>query len=624
MVRPRIKGYQVRSSVLALLDGACLASACYLGLAVRYLDSSLPDDIRGCLPALVVAAAVMGVPIFRWLRVYRIHASYMGTHEVARIAKAVSLVTLAFAAYTRIGQWPNYSRGALIVFWFFALLMTVGYRLAYRMPGALRRARLSIIRPRRVLILGAGDTGETVLRQIVRSAPHTHRVVGFLDDDPAKQGLEIHGVRILGSCDTLAAAVQDYRVDEVIIAMPSADGSRVRRLLRECELLRVRLEMAPGLNHAHPRGVNMGQFARPVQPEDLLNREPVRVDMQEIAAYLTGKRVLVTGAGGSIGSELARQIVPFRPERLVLLGRGEGSIFAIDRELREELGADPEVVIADVTDADRIRRVFVRHRPQVVFHAAAHKHVPLMEANPEEAVKNNVFGTKNLVDLSAEYRVECFTLISTDKAVNPTSVMGATKRVAEMIVQAAAANSPQGRFVAVRFGNVLGSRGSVVPTIQKQIARGGPVTVTHPEMVRYFMTIPEAVQLVIQAAGIGEGGGVFVLDMGEPIKILDLAKDLIRLSGFVPDEEIRIQFIGVRPGEKLFEEPLTSHEGTVATRHDRIFVAPLGHSLPADLNRRLQHLGLVAAAGDGEGIRKALKELVPSYTPWTPAKQATK
>jgi len=398
------------------------------------------------------------------------------------------------------------------------------------------------------------------------------RAVGFIDDDPSKANSVLMGLPVLGTRDGIRRVIHDYGVNEVIVAMPSAPGGVIRATMDACKDLKVRIKTLPGVYELVDGKVSVKQL-RDIQIEDLLGREPVDLDLDQIGAYLAGQTVLVTGAGGSIGSEICRQITRFKPKSIVLLGHGENSIFEIEQELdRRHPGQHTVAVIADVRDEHRIGRVFEQYKPDVVFHAAAHKHVPLMEANPEEALTNNVFGTRNVARAADKHGSKRFVMISTDKAVNPISVMGMSKRVAEMVVQAIGSTS-RTKFMAVRFGNVLGSRGSVVPMFRKQIAEGGPVTVTHPDMTRYFMTIPEAVQLVIQAGAMGHGGEVFVLDMGEPIKITRLAEEIIRLSGMEPGKDMEIVYTGVRPGEKLFEEILTTEEVATTTRHKKIFVA---------------------------------------------------
>ena len=392
--------------------------------------------------------------------------------------------------------------------------------------------------------------------------------------------------------------------------MPSVSRTEIKHIIELCKQTKAKLKIVPILNDLIIGKVNIQQI-RDVQVEDLLGRDPVHTDLQGIANYVEGKTVLVTGAGGSIGSELCRQIAKFKPKQLLLLGHGENSIYTIEMELRQNYPSlRLEPIIADVQDRDRIEQVFEIHRPQVVFHAAAHKHVPLMERNPAEAIKNNVFGTRNVAWAAHLYTAERFVLISTDKAVNPTSVMGTTKRIAEMIIHTINKGSKT-KYAAVRFGNVLGSRGSVIPRFKEQIQRGGPVTVTHPEMVRFFMTIPEAVQLVIQAGAYAQGGEVFVLDMGEPVKISDLAKSLIKLSGFEPDDDIKIIYTGMRPGEKLYEELLTSEEGLTSTLHNRIFI---GKSEEYELDMLRQRVRQLEAVVEEPGkVRQALKDLVPTY-----------
>jgi FlaA1/EpsC-like NDP-sugar epimerase len=422
----------------------------------------------------------------------------------------------------------------------------------------------------------------------------------------------LHGLKVLGSSNEIPELVKQYRIENIIVAMPSVSGSKVRGILEICRKTSAKLKILPGVYEIIDGRVQVSKI-RDVELEDLLQRDPVRLNLEEITEYLHDKRVLVTGAGGSIGSELCRQICRFRPKKVVLLDNCENNLYDIDMELGNKYpGAKIIPCLTDIKDVNKINLVFEQYQPQVVFHAAAHKHVPMMEYNPDEAVKNNVIGTRNVAEAADRAGTETFIFVSTDKAVNPTSVMGATKRVAEMVIQRIGANSKT-RFAAVRFGNVLGSRGSVVPLFKKQIARGGPVTVTHPEMTRYFMTIPEAVQLVIQAGTLAQGGEIFVLDMGQPVKIVDLARDLIRLSGFKPDEDIQIKVMGIRPGEKLFEELLTKEEGMDATAHERIFIA---HANGIDFDK-VENI-LFNKLQRGMNLNKSevvamLKEMVPEF-----------
>ncbi len=462
---------------------------------------------------------------------------------------------------------------------------------------------------KRALLVGAGEAGQLVARELSQRPDVGVDLVGVLDDDPHKVDNRIGNLTVFGTTSDLPRLAEDLFIDQVVIAMPSAPPGEIRRIVDMCRAAEVETRILPGLFELINGQVSVSQL-REVSLADLLGREPVELDSVSIAGYIEGRRVLVTGAGGSIGSELCRQIMRFQPEELLILGKGENSIFFICQELMER--AEPvkvTPVIADIRDCRRMVSIFEKHRPEVVFHAAAHKHVPLMESNVSEAVTNNIEGTRNVAELSAEYGVETFVLVSSDKAVNPTSVMGATKRAAELVVQDLARRSKT-KYVAVRFGNVLDSRGSVIPIWRKQIAAGGPVTVTHPEASRYFMLIPEAVQLIIQAGALGSGGEIFVLDMGKPVRILDLAQDLIKLSGLRPNEDVEIKFVGLRPGEKLHEELLTAEEGLTKTTYEKIFV---GAPQPLDHNELARLLSAVkqAAEGDNEpAIRDALNRLV--------------
>jgi FlaA1/EpsC-like NDP-sugar epimerase len=472
-----------------------------------------------------------------------------------------------------------------------------------------------------VAIVGAGDAGEGILRELYRLPVEKFHVVAFIDDDPKKRGTRIHGVPVLGGVGELAEIADRQRVEEVIIALLHPTRDELRRIIEVCKGRKLTFRIVPGVAELIEGRTDVGRL-REVDINDLLGREPVTLDTDRIGPFLTDKVVVVTGAGGSIGSELCRQVLQFLPRSLVMVEKAENNLFYVERELRQ---AHPQAtlvpVIADVCDRTRVEQVFRMFRPAVVFHAAAHKHVPMMELNPGEAIKNNVFGTKNVADMSSAFGADAFVMISTDKAVNPTSVMGCTKRVAEMVCQSIG-GGPQGgktKFVAVRFGNVLGSAGSVVPIFRDQIARGGPVTVTHPEMRRYFMTIPEATQLVIQAGTMGKGGEIMLLDMGEPVKIVDLARNMITLSGFRPDEDIKIEFLGVRPGEKLFEELRTTGEDVLPTPHKKIFVWQSRYCRTEDMKAALERLQAVTNGCSPEQVQKALQSVVPEYKPDVPA-----
>jgi FlaA1/EpsC-like NDP-sugar epimerase len=461
-----------------------------------------------------------------------------------------------------------------------------------------------------VLLIGAGRAGVLAAREIKSRGDIELEIKGFIDDDPSKRGSVIHGVAVLGGCQDLPLLVRQLGIDHVVITLAQASRQEFRKILDVCEKIPVRVQIIPGLYEILQGRVKISRI-RDVQIEDLLGREEINLEEQNIRQFLSGKTVVVTGAGGSIGSELARQVARFSPSQLLLIDRAEFALFGIEQDLRE-LFPDLVVVplVADVGDKMRLRSVFSTHRPEVVFHAAAHKHVPMMEHNSCEAVKNNVIATYSLGEIAGEFGAEAVVLISTDKAVRPTSVMGATKRVAELVIQSL--NSKyETRFVAVRFGNVIGSAGSVIPIFKDQIRKGGPVTVTHPEMVRYFMTIPEAAQLVMQAGTMGNGGEIFILDMGEPVRILDLAKDIIALSGLRPFDDIDIVFTGVRPGEKLLEELQTDEEDMTRTRHPKISIGKIVAYSPLQVSWALERLRHFSENNLERELRTFFNELLP-------------
>ena len=472
-----------------------------------------------------------------------------------------------------------------------------------------------IVNPRkRVLIIGAGDVGVNVLRSMHQNPEKGYFPIGFIDDDREKTGKRIQGIDILGTTRDLTYIARRRQIDTVVIAMPNAAGTKIREIIHFCEQKGCAFKIVPSVDEILSGKVSFSQI-RNVQVEDLLNRQTAQIDLAEVSQSLAGKRVMVTGAGGSIGSELCRQISQFKPEQLILYARGENSLYHIEHELAETHShLNRTTIIGDIRDRPKIFRVIDRHQPQIIFHAAAHKHVTFMELNPDEAVKNNILGTKNLVDAAVHHRVESFILVSSDKAVNPSSVMGASKRVTEKLIESKAYHNGT-KFVAVRFGNVIDSRGSVLPKFKRQIEKGGPVTVTHRDVIRFFMTIPESVQLLLQAGAMGNGGEIFILDMGDPIKILDLARDLIRLSGLEVERDIRIEFTGLEPGEKLYEELLTAEEGVTATKHQRIFVAHLEAIEEKKLLGQIQQLEDLANHLKTDEIIKELQKIVPTYVP---------
>ncbi|MBP7676266.1 MAG: polysaccharide biosynthesis protein, partial [Thermoanaerobaculia bacterium] len=461
-----------------------------------------------------------------------------------------------------------------------------------------------------VLIVGAGRAGVLAIREIFGRGDLDIEVKGFIDDDSQKIGSTIQDVKVLGTAEDIPRLVRELEIDHVVITIAKGSRAEILRIVEICDKVPVKVRIIPGLYDILQGRVSTNPI-RDVDIEDLLGRDPVRLDAAGLRGFLGGRTVMVTGAGGSIGSELVRQVARYEPRKVLLVERAEPFLFQIEQEMKRHWAAIEVVpLIADVADRERMRRIFEEHRPQVVLHAAAHKHVPMMELNPGEAIKNNVVGTMALGEEAAAAGVETFVLISTDKAVNPTSVMGASKRMAELVVQCIDARH-ETKFVAVRFGNVLGSTGSVIPIFKEQIRRGGPVTVTHAKMTRYFMTIPEAAQLVLQAGALGEGGEIFILDMGKPVKILDVARDMIRLSGLRPEEDIQIHITGLRPGEKLFEELGTTEDQVEKTRHPKIFVGKIPRHAPEEVEAGVRELVLGARRGDGAEVRRALSRLIP-------------
>ncbi|MBK8047818.1 MAG: polysaccharide biosynthesis protein [Anaerolineales bacterium] len=548
---------------------------------------------------LILLASIISSALFYIVNFFVLPALNLPYCVSGSIWLLISLFNLAFLAGTR----------------FFLRLLQERYR-----PNELAELRALTKTTNRVLLIGAGDAGALIAREMQTKPLLGLRVVGFIDDNPEKHHRSLLGAPIFGDRTAIPEVVARHEIDQIVITMPSASGRDLRDIVRICERAGVHPRTMPALHEVINGSVSLTQL-REVRIEDLLRRTPVRTDIAAVEELLRGKRVLVTGGGGSIGSELSRQILRCQPAELVLVGHGENSIFEIQNELRLEIarmtGGQVKIrtVIADIRFAERIANVFREVRPEIVFHAAAHKHVPLMEENPAEAITNNVLGTRNVVDAALAVGVQRFVLISTDKAVNPTSIMGASKRVAELIVHDAGRRSNR-PYVAVRFGNVLGSRGSVVLTFKQQIAAGGPVTVTDPEMRRYFMTIPEASQLVLQAAVLGYGGEVFLLDMGEPVKIIDLATDVIELSGLEVGRDIEIVFTGLRPGEKLYEELFVTGEHYERTQHEKIFIAGNASTfVPEHLEDGLAVLEQLAAYNDRVAIVRGLQQLVPEFAP---------
>ena len=594
-------------ALLILADSVIVSVSPYLALWLRFdaaIDQRWVDTVWSLLPLILG----FRLTTFYFFRLYHRVWRYASINEMFVVVMAVSVSSLMIFGYC-YGTDTVVPRSVWWLSWGLNIVFIGASRLVLRFYYSLRLKLFSSGRSK-VLLVGAGDAGAMIARELMHRYQESKELVGFVDDDPAKRYQMLFGAKILGGRADLADIVQRYDVDEIIIAIPSAGGVFLRETVRQCNNLGCAVTTVPGIFELIDGNVTVSQL-RKVELEDLLRRDQITLNADNVQEQMCGKTVLVTGAGGSIGSELCRQIARTLPAQMILLGRGENSIYEIHQELSDkfpELAMNP--VIADVRDGVRMDEVFAQYCPQVVFHAAAHKHVPLMEVEPSEAVQNNIFGTKNVAEAACKYGAEAFIMISSDKAVNPTSVMGATKRIAELFIQHMSCCSRATRFCAVRFGNVLGSRGSVIPLFRRQIAAGGPVTVTDPEMKRYFMTIPEAVQLVLQASVLARGGEVFVLDMGEPVRIVDLARDLIELSGLRPYEDIEIKFTGLRPGEKLYEELLTAEEGTTSTTHAKIFRANLRQVNGELLAQKLQTLHKMR---DAASIRSMLRDLIPTY-----------
>jgi FlaA1/EpsC-like NDP-sugar epimerase len=586
-----------------VVDSILIALAWFLAFDIRF-DYGVPPRYEHFVAADVILV-VVGVKILTFI-VFGLYDHWWRYVSIRDIWRSLLAVTVASViAVTAIYFWNPVSgfrlpRGVIVIDWLILLALVAGVRLAARTLFERPGRRRLVARGRDVLVIGAGDAGQLIVREMLRNPNLGYAPLGLVDDDPRKKNLRLHGVRVLGTTHDLPHLLRDNRPDEVIIAIPSAAGETRQRIVNVCRDAGVPVKTLPAVHELITGDLQLARQLREVQVEDVLGREAVDLDLAAIASYLTGETVLVTGAGGSIGSELCRQIAALGADRILLVDHTENALVDIERELAYERRFNATVpILGDVKNRAKMRRIFERFRPGVVFHAAAYKHVPLMEANAVESVRNNIHGTSVMAEVASEYGCKRFVLVSTDKAVNPRNVLGQTKAVCEWIVEAAAAREDNGtQFISVRFGNVLGSSGSVIPLFRRQIARGGPVTVTHPEMTRYFMTIPEAVQLIIQAGAIGESGEIYVLDMGPPVKIIDLAHNMIRLSGKEPDVDIQIDFIGVRPGEKLHEELWASDEQAAPTSHPKILRSDGLRVDPAWLEDELGELERMAEAGE--------------------------
>jgi len=620
MKLPFLKTATTRTVFFVIWDILLISFSVWLAFLLRF-EGKIPSEQITHLKNLIFLALVFSLPIFYFFKLYSFTWVYVSTEELISLSKATLLSFLlssvTFLIFRDLPQFSVFPRSTLFISYFLIFFFSGGIRFSKRIYLQIFQKGLKKEEKSRTLIVGAGDAGEQILRSILSSKETPYLPIGFVDDNPIKQGVPIHGIKVLGKIDDISRLIKENEIEEMIIALPSAGSRIIKKAVesgRKAGLKKIKI--VPPITEFINGEVSIGKI-KDVDIEDLLGREPISLDTKSIANFIREKIILVTGAAGSIGSELSRQVAKFHPSLLLVLDQDETGIFNIANGLEDKF---PRLklssLIADIRDEEKINQIFKQFQPNVVFHAAAYKHVPLMELHPDEAVKNNIFGTKIAADTALKYNIEKFIFISTDKAVNPTSIMGATKRVGEMICQSLNQKNTT-KFISVRFGNVIDSRGSVIPIFREQIKQRGPVEVTHPEMKRYFMTISEACLLVMQAGAMGQGGEVFVLDMGEPVKILDLAKEMIQLSGFEPDKDIPIVFTGLRPGEKFFEEILTTEEGTIATQNEKIFIARLSKTEENRLNQGLEKLKETAYDLDKEGIKTILKELLPSYKPKT-------
>ena len=607
--------------VILLLDFVAISISYYAANLVRF-DFKISDAQH--LSILKTLPMILTVKLFFFFlfNLYRGMWRFTSIRDVANIFSA-SLVSFCFIVGILLlyNRFIGFSRSVFVIDLCFTILTISGLRLMVRMffenySNLPFKDEEEEPKPKRLLIIGAGAMGEKIFRLIKDSAGKKYDVVGFLDDHPVKIGKLIHGVKVLGKICDIRSIGEKVAADEALIAITTATSEEMRSIVRHCKRGGMPFKTLPGPDEMINGNYSIGSI-REVSYSDLLGRQDVKLDEARIGKYIEGHVVLVTGAGGSIGSELCRQICRFKPSRILLYERAESPLYEIDLELRTHFkGFDIIPILADIQNMTQLERVFEDYRPAIVFHAAAYKHVPMLEFHAWKAVRNNILGTFNLSECATKFDVDRFVFVSTDKAVRPTNVMGATKRIAEILIQNQEAyKNCRTKFMIVRFGNVVGSAGSVLPLFKRQIEKGGPVTVTHPEVTRYFMTIPEAAQLILQAGAMGEGGEIFILDMGDPIKIDHIARDLIRLSGLEPDKDIKIDYVGLRPGEKLYEELITEGEGIVKTDHKKIMVLRGSHQNLLVLNGNIGKLADLAEEQDAEAIIERLKQIVPEYNP---------
>ena len=619
--------------IVVCADLVFLTAALYTAFLIRF-EFIVPSYFLESLVEMLPYALSIKLACLYFFDLYRGMWRYTSVSDLINIIKAATLSSLIIAAFIAFKtRFIGYSRSVFLIDWFLTIIFISGFRLAIRIffESYTRETKSDKPRPsfsgifnkrrknaKNLLIIGAGDCGEKIFREIQNNSTLPYRIVGFLDDNRNKIGRKIHGVPVLGQVSEISAAIKKVNADEVLIAIPSATGEQMRKIVELCKTGDIPFKTVPGYGELIHGRVSVKSI-RDVAYRDLLGRAVVKLDEKGIEAYIGGNSIMVTGAGGSIGSELCRQICRFNPGKIILYERAESPLFEIDLELKRNFSEIPIVaILGDILDSSHLKKTLVAHRPQTIFHAAAYKHVPMLEMHPWKAFDNNIRGTANLLEAIEPFGIERFVFVSTDKAVRPTNVMGASKRVAEMLIQCHCHDeNTVTKYAIVRFGNVVGSVGSVVPLFRKQIELGGPVTVTHPEVTRYFMTIPEACQLILQAGALcTDQVEVFVLDMGQPVKIAEMARDLIRLSGFEPDADIKIEYIGLRPGEKLYEELITEGEDIVRTSHNKIMALRGEMCRLSQINGKVEKLARMAMEQDAEKIKATLKEIVDDYQPY--------
>lgn len=602
---------------LIIYDIVFLLITLYFAFSLRF-DFNIPQEYMVFLKLSIIPVIVIGLIFNNFFKLYNSIWKYASIEELMSIIYSVTLSNVVFIVYSYFvnykfleNRYYRFPFTVHIIFWTLSVLALGGIRFTYRIIEDNKSERPVKREDKRVLIIGAGDASALIIKEIKRHSHLRYNIVGMIDDDYSKKGKLINGIEVLGGRECIKKVCEEKKVEEIILSIPSADLQAKREIINICKSTNCKVKTLPGLYQIIGGKVNISKL-REVNIDDLLGRDEVRLNDENINEYIKDKVILVTGGGGSIGSELCRQIARFNPSKLLILDIYENNVYDVQMELNYNYPElYKEIIIASIRDERRLSDIFSYYKPDVVFHAAAHKHVPLMEENPTEAIKNNIIGTYNVLKCCDKFKVKKFVQISTDKAVNPTNIMGATKRFCEIMVQAFDRVSKT-EYVAVRFGNVLGSNGSVIPLFKKQIAHGGPVTVTHPEINRFFMTIPEAAQLVIQAGAIAKGGEIFVLDMGKPVKIVDLARDLITLSGYKPEVDIKIKYTGLRPGEKLYEELLMNEVALTSTEHDKIFVEKPNYVDIKFVEESVEQFRNVAYM-DREDIFKLIAEKVPTY-----------